>query len=1088
MKDQKDNRAVGCDIWSNCQARRLRAPRAAAILTALFAATAIAKDAGVFYSTLYAYDPAYRMTRATDFGKGAQQRLFGDMNGDGRDDAVAIFYSSSAGMRVEVAVSDGSNFVNPGVRLSWPDAQAEDRIMIGDVTGDGKDDLVAFRRTLGAWYVAVSNGTGFSAPVLWNTGNGVGSDFQFLGDVNGDGRADAVISWRNFNNGDWRAGLSGGSDFGNFSILRQSFGTGSDRTHFVGDLNNDQKVDFVSYQRSAGNWDICINGGAVTLGIEQDFGTNADFASVYDMDQNGSSDLVMIGADNAAWVRYLNNNLTLQQPRHRAITQCRSDWRKFHTDSATAIATMDGSGRGQIFCVYNGLWQAFPANLNKAATVMGEAVNTWETWANRYLPWKPTSNSRDDYGYYDSGDPDVCDAQIRRMHDFGFNYITFDITNGSASWVDQRAQAFIRRIRYWNQNLKPGQHPMKFCIALGNTRSVTTPGATAFFTRLEQECERAWNEFYAPNMDMVYMVDGKPLLIHMLGSSANGIWETIQSWTGPRLNIDRMTQRVMLGGYTGGDFGRAFYGWIEPNDNVNRDPNLMVVQPAFGNGSTFISHNRGLRYKNHWLRVLKANPSSVFTISWNEGWENNQIEPNFMNRTVAEAQWGGGESAGKGYPGLAAWTDELGQRMDDYYYVMTRQYMKIYLTGDVYVGTLLKSESSPDVYRATPSGFVFLESMPPQAPLLIVPNDFIEDFTGSIVEDEPTVIPPTPGVLGRWTFDNTGTGTQSARLASAFASSNVVPGLSLSQVRISSSFDFAGFSNVPGSVNDGYGFGGNAGQQVLFLRRANYDNNSPSPTPRPTSRTTTWGPADGTGIATSVAGSPLSFTVSTDSSTTLTVNRLLIEGTGQGSDYIVRFQSADAAAGQPTTGGRSPTTIWPNSPVVLGRNETRTFTVNLDSAAVGSSHIINTVSLFGTTAPFDPYADWIGNTHGLSGQNANFGADVDADGTANGLEFILGGNPKISDRDKQPTIAMETDAVVFTFRRTTSTSYLDTFAEYGSDLNGWTRARHGTGGVVITQRANAATAGVDLIDVRIPLSLATGHRLFVRLAATFTAP
>ncbi|MGL4400814.1 MAG: hypothetical protein ACRCXD_13160 [Luteolibacter sp.] len=1050
--------------------------------------TAFAKDAGVFYSTLYAYDPAYRMTRIEDFGKEAQQRLFGDLNGDGRDDAVAVFDSSDTGMQIKVAVSDGSNFVNPGTWLSWADAQAEDKIMLSDVTGDGKDDWVAFRKTEGSWYVAVSDGTGFAAPVLWNTGNGVGSDFQFLGDVDGDGKSDAIISWRNFNNGDWRAGLSSGSGFGGFSILKQGFGTGSEQTHFVGDLNNDKKVDFISYQKPTGNWDICTNDGTVTLGIEQNFGTNADFAGVCDMDQNGSSDLVVVGADNINWVRYLNNNLSLQEPRHRAIASCRSDWRKFHADSMTALATMDGSGKGQVFCVYNGVWQAFPANPNRDTTVVGEAVNTWETLANRFLPWKPTSNSRDDYGYYDSGDPDVCDAQIRKMHDFGFNYITLDITNGSVYWVDQRAQSFISRIRYWNQNLKPGQHPMKFCIALGNTRSVAIPGATAFFTKLEEESSRAWNEFYAANLDIVYQIDGKPLLINMLGPSANGIWETIGTWNGPRLNIDRMTQRVMLGGYAGSDFGRATYGWVEPNNNANTDPNLMVVQPGFGNGNVSFPHNQGSRYKNHWLRVLKANPFSVFTISWNEGWENAQIEPNYMNRTAAEAEWVGGEIAGKGYPGLTPWTDELGQRMDDYYYVMTRQYMKIYLSGDIYVGTVLKAENSQDVYRATPSGFVYQGSMPPQAPLLIVPDGFIENFSGNIVEDVTTVIPRVPTALGRWTFDNTGSGSQAVRLASALASSDVASGLSLSPLSANASHDFAGFNDLPNSANDGYGFGGNAGQQVLFLRRANYDNNSPSPTPRPEGRTTTWGPANGTGISTSLAGAPMSFTVSTNPFTTLTVNRLLVEGTGQGSDYFARFQSAGAAAGQSTPTGLSSMMIWANSPVVIGPSETRTFTVNLDSAALNSAHIINTVFLFGTTAPFDPYADWSTNTHQLSGLDASFSTDVDGDGIANGLEFIFGGNPKLSDTEKLPSIAVETDALVFTFRRVTSASYLDPYAEYGSTLQGWTRARHGTDGIVISERANAAAAGMDLVDIRIPLSLASGSRMFVRLAVTSTPP
>ena len=47
-----------------------------------------------------------------------------------------------------------------------------------------------------------------------------------------------------------------------------------------------------------------------------------------------------------------------------------------------------------------------------------------------------------------------------------------------------------------------------------------------------------------------------------------------------------------------------------------------------------------------------------------------------MNRTPAEAAWMGGEGQAKGYPGLTYWTDELGARMDDYYYEMTRLYLR----------------------------------------------------------------------------------------------------------------------------------------------------------------------------------------------------------------------------------------------------------------------------------------------------------------------------------------------------------------------------------------------------------------------------
>jgi hypothetical protein len=383
----------------------------------------------------------------------------------------------------------------------------------------------------------------------------------------------------------------------------------------------------------------------------------------------------------------------------------------------------------QLFSSYNGWWQAFPPNPNKSVTVVGVTVNTWETWPSRYLPRNPASQNPHDYGYYDSGDPNVNDAQIRRMHDLGFTYIMFDITNGSHDWVDNRARAFMTRIRAWNNSLKPGQRPMYFCIALGNTRSTTTQAS--FLTTLESECQRAWNEFYSANLDIVYYLHGKPLVIHMLDSTDNNFWYSVTNWAGPRTNFDRLTNRTFreFDHYV----GDAPYGWVVLPATPSQDPDLMTVQPGFGNGATYYPHNNGDRFKSHWNQVLQADPQSVFVVSWNEDWENNSIEPTYMNRTPAEAAWMGGEAHGKGYPGLTYWTDELGARMDDCYYEMTRLYLKIFLTGNIYQNTYLKEASSPDVYRAGTSGFIYQPLMPSQTPVLTVPDGFRTSFSGQFI-------------------------------------------------------------------------------------------------------------------------------------------------------------------------------------------------------------------------------------------------------------------------------------------------------------------------------------------------------------------
>jgi hypothetical protein len=71
-------------------------------------------------------------------------------------------------------------------------------------------------------------------------------------------------------------------------------------------------------------------------------------------------------------------------------------------------------------------------------------------------------------------------------------------------------------------------------------------------------------------------------------------------------------------------------------------------------------------------------------------------------------------------------------------------------------------------------------------------------------------------VIAEWTFNAGANST--ARLAS----SGVPAGATISGLSFNSSFTDVGPGAVPNDVHDGFGFGGNAGDQVIFLHRANY--------------------------------------------------------------------------------------------------------------------------------------------------------------------------------------------------------------------------------------------------------------------------
>lgn len=198
-------------------------------------------------------------------------------------------------------------------------------------------------------------------------------------------------------------------------------------------------------------------------------------------------------------------------------------------------------------------------------------------------------------------------------------------------------------------------------------------------------------------------------------------------------------------------------------------------------------------------------------------------------------------------------------------------------------------------------------------------------------------------VLTSWTFNTGATSTE------RLASSGTVSGLTVSQLFINDNHEDFGVNVLPNSDRDGFGFGGNNFEQVMFFHRANYFNG----TPPPAGERTTWGnPGSSLGVDTTVLNAPISFSVSTDASTSATIESLFFNTSG-GSATILYFQEAGATAGSPAStnppGSFFDATALLNAPIVIGPSETIIFTLNANSAALNSGHIVNQLDLQGTT-------------------------------------------------------------------------------------------------------------------------------------------
>ena len=109
-----------------------------------------------------------------------------------------------------------------------------------------------------------------------------------------------------------------------------------------------------------------------------------------------------------------------------------------------------------------------------------------------------------------------------------------------------------------------------------------------------------------------------------------------------------------------------------------------------------------------------------------------------------------------------------------------------------------------------------------------------------------------------------------------------------------------------------------------------------------------------------------------------------------------------------------------------------------------------------------------------------FDTDSDGDGIPNGIEFVIGGEPAPGAASSSAALLPQasydtpTGDLVFVFRRTPESAYLNPAVEYSTTLAGtWNAAPAGT---VI---GNAS--GADLVEVRLPSSLVTSGKIFARL-------
>ncbi|MBI5836583.1 MAG: VCBS repeat-containing protein [Candidatus Eisenbacteria bacterium] len=224
----------------------------------------------------------------TDYAAGTEPYniVIGDVSGDSKADLVVANLVSNT---VSVFLGDGAGGFGPKTDLAC--AGGPTSTAIGDVNLDAKPDLVVTSWYANAISVFLSDGVGgFGPKTDFPTGSSPRT--VALGDVNSDGRLDAVVAAASANSvavhlGNGTGGFGPGTNFAVGTLPRQPA---------IADLDLDGRLDIAVTNQNSSTVSVLLGDGTGGFGPKTDLavGTSPFWVALGDLDADGRLDMAVV--------------------------------------------------------------------------------------------------------------------------------------------------------------------------------------------------------------------------------------------------------------------------------------------------------------------------------------------------------------------------------------------------------------------------------------------------------------------------------------------------------------------------------------------------------------------------------------------------------------------------------------------------------------------------------------------------------------------------------------------------------------------------------------------------------------------------